>query len=238
MMNARTFRLFIALMISVAAPLMSSSGAKVMAETPTKAAPKKDKKTPLTLQGIYLSTDVFGYIYPIFVKDKYYSSEVSLTANLGNRFFPVVEVGFGYTDIVSQLYEVGYQTRAPFYRIGMDYNMQYKNGLPNYIYLGGRIGYTTFDYTVNAPALIDPVWGDEAPIQFTDVPCQTLWAEAVGGIRAEILKNLYMGWSLRYKYPLHKGAIVHGGPWYIPGFGASSKAAFGATYTISYYFKL
>lgn len=238
MMNARTFRLFIALMISVAAPLMSSSGAKVMAETSTKAAPKKDQKTPLTLQGIYLSTDVFGYIYPIFVKDKYYSSEVSLTANLGNRFFPVVEVGFGYTDIVSQLYEVGYQTRAPFYRIGMDYNMQYKNGLPNYIYLGGRIGYTTFDYTVNAPALIDPVWGDEAPIQFTDVPCQTLWAEAVGGIRAEILKNLYMGWSLRYKYPLHKGAIVHGGPWYIPGFGASSKAAFGATYTISYYFKL
>lgn len=238
MMNARTFRLFIALMISVVAPLLPSSGEKVMAATSADTTQEKEKGTPLTFQGIYLSADVFGYIFPIFVKDKYYSSEVAVTANLGNRFFPVVEAGFGHTDMVSQLYDIGYRTRAPFYRIGMDYNMQYKNGLPNYIYLGGRIGYTTFDYTVDAPAMIDPVWGDEAPIQFTDIPCQVLWAEAVGGVRAEILKNLYMGWSLRYRYPLHKGSIVHGGPWYIPGFGASSKTAFGATYTISYYFKL
>ena len=238
MMNARTFRLFIALMISVVTPLVSSSGVKVMAATSAKATEEKNEKTPLTLQGIYLSADVFGYIYPIFVKDKYYSNEISLTANLSNRFFPVVEVGIGHTNMVSQLYEIGYRTHAPYYRIGMDYNMQYENGRPNYIYLGGRIGYTDFDYTVNAPTLKDPVWGNETPVQFTDVPCQVLWAEAVGGVRAEILKNLYMGWSLRYKYPLYKGFIAHGGPWYIPGFGTSSKAAFGATYTVSYYFKL
>ena len=229
MMSARTFKLFIALMISVAT---------VGYANPQASKEKKAEKQKLTLQGLYLSADAFGYIYPIFVKDRYYSTEVSAAINISNRFFPVIETGIGHTNMVSQLYDIGYSTRAPYYRIGMDYNMQYENGKPNYIYLGGRVGYTDFKYSVNAPALIDPVWGNEVPVQFTDVPCRAIWAEAVGGVRAEIFKNLYMGWSLRYKYPIHKGPITNGGPWYIPGFGASSKTAFGATYTVSYYFKL
>ena len=227
-MSARTFKLFIALMISVST---------VGYANPQASKEQKEEKQKLTFQGVYLSADAFGYIYPLFVKDKYYSTDISATINIGNRFFPVVEAGFGHTNMVSQLYEIGYSTSAPYYRIGMDYNVQYKNGRPNYIYLGGRIGYTDFDYSVNAPALKDPIWGNEVPVQFTDMPCRAIWAEAVGGVRAEIFKNIYMGWSLRYKYPIHKNPIANGGPWYIPGFGASSKTAFSATYTISYYFK-
>ena len=189
-------------------------------------------------RGCYLSVDAFGYIYPLFVKDKYYSTEVSLSANLKNRFFPVVEVGVGYTDIVSQLYEIDYSTRAPYFRVGMDYNMQYKNNKPGYIYLGARVGYTAFEYNVDAPLLVDPVWGDEAPMVLTDMPCRAVWGEAVGGVRAEIAKNFCMGWSLRYKYLFYRGPVTNGGPWYIPGFGTGKRTALGATYTLSYYFNL
>lgn len=242
-MSAKTSRSFIFLLISAAASLIAPLGARVMAMAPAGPITATEADKPSSpagsaegfFRGIYLSADVFGYIYPIFVKDKYYSAEVSAAVNLKNRFFPVVEVGFGHTDMVSQLYEIGYRTQAPYYRIGMDYNMQYENGKPNYIYLGGRIGYTSFDYSVDAPALKDPIWGGEAPMQLPDMPCRTVWAEAVGGVRAEIAKNFYMGWSLRYRYPIYKGPIANGGPWYIPGFGASSKAAFGATYSITYY---
>ncbi len=224
MMSAKTFRLFIALMISV-----GSLGAQAK----TQAHPQEK-----AFQGIYLSGDVFGYIYPFFMKDKFYSTEAALAVNLKNRFFPVAEVGYGHSNMVSHLYDIGYRTQAPYYRIGLDYNVQYKNGRPNYIYLGGRVGCTTFNYSVDAPALKDPVWGDEVPVQFTDMPCRAIWAEAVGGVRAEIAKNFYLGWSLRYKIPLHKAPITNGGPWYIPGFGAGNKATLGATYTISYYFRL
>lgn len=213
MINAKTFRSFIiSLLVATTAH----------AESP--------------LRGLYISADAFGYLYPLFVKDKYYSSEVSATLNIYNRFFPTVEIGFGHTDMVSQLYEIGYNTRAPYYRIGMDYNMQYKSNKPGYIFLGGRVGYTSFNYSIEAPPLTDPIWGDEAPIQFTDVPCRAIWAEAVGGIRAEITRNIHMGWSLRYKYPLHRGPIANGGPWYVPGFGTGKRGVLGATYTISYYF--
>ncbi len=213
MMNAKTFRLFILSLFIASAGYAASP-----------------------LRGLYLSGDVFGYIYPVFVKDKYYSSELSATLDINNRFFPTVEVGLGHTDMVSQLYEIGYRTRAPYYRVGMDYNMQYKSDKPGYIFLGARVGYASFDYSVDAPPLVDPVWGDEATVQFTDVPCRAVWAEAVGGVRAEIAKNFYMGWSLRYKYPIYRDATSNGGPWYIPGFGTGKKGVLGATYTIGYRF--
>lgn len=203
----------------------------------TETSPVEDTGRGVDL-GLYLSADVFGYIYPIFVKDAFYSSELSATLAINSRFMPTVEVGIGHTDMVSQLYEIGYSTRAPYYRVGMDYNMQYENDKPGYIFLGGRVGYTAFDYSVDAPPLVDPVWGDEVPMQLTDIPYRMLWAEAVGGVRAEITKNLCMGWSLRYKYPLYKGATVNGGPWYVPGFGTGKKGVLGATYTICYYFNL
>ena len=236
-MNAKIFRLFIALMISVVSPILAPQGGRTLATSPVKSHQGGLGTTSL-FQGVYLSADVFGYIYPIFVKDKYYSSELSLTANLKNRFFPVVEVGVGHTDIVSHLYSIGYRTHAPYYRVGMDYNVQYEKGKSNYIYIGGRVGYTSFDYSVDAPPLVDPIWGGEASVKFADVSCRAVWIEAVGGVRAEIAKNFYMGWSLRYKYPLYIGPITHGGPWYIPGYGTGKNSAFGATYSIGYYFKL
>ena len=238
MMNAKTFRLFIALLISVVAPLLVPQGGRAMCATPVSSSRGASAETVPFFQGVYLSGDAFGYIYPIFVKDKYYSTELSLTINLKNRFLPVVEAGIGHADMVSHLYSIAYRTRAPYYRVGMDYNMQYKNGKPNYIYLGGRVGYTSFDYSVDAPSLVDPVWGGEVSAQFSDLPCRAVWLEAVGGVRAEIVKNFYMGWSLRYKYPLYTGPVTNGGPWYIPGYGTGKQSAFGATYTLSYYFKL
>jgi hypothetical protein len=236
-MNVKIFRLFIALMISVVSPILAPQGGKTLAAGPDRSHQGDSGTTPF-FQGVYLSADVFGYIYPIFVKDKYYSSELSLTANLKNRFFPIVEVGVGHTDMVSHLYSIGYRTHAPYYRVGMDYNMQYEKGKSSYIYIGGRVGYTSFDYSVDAPPLVDPIWGEEASAKFADVSCRAVWVEAVGGVRAEIAKNFYMGWSLRYKYPLYIGPITNGGPWYIPGYGTGKNSAFGATYSISYYFKL
>ncbi len=222
-MSARIYRLFIVLLISLS---VSEIDAKTLDA-------KTEKNASL---GLHLSADVFGYIYPIFVKDKYYSSELSASLDIDNRFFPTIEVGLGHTDMVSQLYGIGYRTRAPYYRVGLDYNVLYKKGNPGYIYIGARMGYTSFDYSVEAPPLVDPVWGDESFVRFSDVPCRSIWAEAVGGVRAEVAKNFYMGWTLRYKYLFYQGPISNGGPWYVPGFGTGKKMAFGATYTIGYYF--
>ncbi|MBO4589667.1 MAG: hypothetical protein J5698_01660 [Bacteroidaceae bacterium] len=187
------------------------------------------------LCGVYLSADVFGFIYPFFTSNGFYNNEVSLSVNLKNRFQPVVEVGYGHCNTLGELYDIRYATAAPYYRIGMDYNFQYRNRKSSYIIGGARVGYSQSTYEVEAPALDDDVFGTAAPFHLTDMPCRALWAEALVGVRVQMWKNLYLCWTVRYKRNLSITTSANGNPWFVPGFGAYGNEAVGATYSVSYY---
>lgn len=188
--------------------------------------------------GVYLSADVFGFVYPVFVKDAFYNNEVSASIDLRHRFYPTVEVGYGRCNTTGELYGIRYTTAAPYYRVGLDYNAQYKSGKPSYIFCGARLGYSRSTYEVEAPSLVDPLTGDSYPFHLTDMPCNALWAEALVGIRAQIWSGLYMGWSVRYKRLLNSVTNENGNPWFIPGFGVHGKETVGATYNLTWYFHL
>ena len=51
----------------------------------------------------------------------------------------------------------------------MNYNVQYKKKSPGYIFAGGRLGYTSFEYDVDGPPMTDPVWGSEVPFRFSGI---------------------------------------------------------------------
>ena len=184
-------------------------------------------------QGVSVMTDLVGPGWYAFGGD-FFSSEVALEVNLLNRFFPVLEVGYGRTDATNEDTDLHYKTAAPYFRVGLNYNVQYKKKSPGYIFAGGRLGYTSFEYDVDGPPMTDPVWGNEIPFRFSGIKGQALWAELMIGVRAEIYKNFPMGWSFRYKVRLNVKDSPNASPWYIPGFGASDNTAFGATYDIVY----
>lgn len=189
--------------------------------------------------GVYLSADVFGYIFPIFVSDTYYSAEVAASIDLKHRFYPTVEAGYGYCNTIGQLYGVRYATSGPYLRIGMDYNMQYKTGAPNYILAGFRVGATQSPYEVEASALVDPIFETATPFHLTDMPCTSLWAEALVGVRAQLAGGFCMGWTIRYKRMLHTvNRSEYGNPWYVPGYGVYGKETVGATYNLTWYFSV
>lgn len=196
---------------------------------------KKVDDTPLFC-GVYLSADLFGFIYPFFTSNGFFNNEFAVTLNLKNRFQPVVEVGYGRCNTTSELYHIRYATAAPYYRIGMDYNFQYKNKKPSYIVGGARLGYSNSRYEVEAPALVDDVFGTEAPFHLVDMPCRAIWAEAVVGVRVQMWKNLHLCWSIRYRRNISINTSANGNPWFVPGFGAYGDEAVGANYSISYYF--
>lgn len=194
-----------------------------------------EPKAPL-FGGIYLSADVFGFVLPTFVKDAFYNNEVALSVDLRHRFYPTAEVGYGHCHTVGDLYGIRYATAAPYFRVGMDYNMQYKTGRPSYIYLGARVGYSRSAYEVEAPALTDAVTGAPYDFHLTDMPCRALWMEALVGIRAQIWSDFYMGWCVRYKRPLRSNTSANGNPWFMPGFGVHGSETVGATYNLTWYF--
>lgn len=239
-MRWRTCRLCLLISVLLLAPSMpgrADDKKSVAAQTAGKSASAANAEPAEPLfGGVYVSADVFGFIYPAFMKDAYYNNEASVSIDLRHRFFPTAEVGYGHCNTVGQLYGIRYTTAAPYFRLGMDYNMQWKTGLPNYIYCGARVGYSSSTYDVVAPPVADAVSGQPYVLTLTDVPCRSLWAEALVGIRAQVWGNLYMGWNVRYKRPLRSTDSDAGNPWFIPGFGVHGTETVGVNYNLTYYF--
>ena len=86
---------------------------------PANTPPKKEKKEakeevhyPL-YNGISVSVDLWGPGSKLFGSD-FFSSEVAVDVNLKNRFFPIVELGYGNTDTWSDK-GIHYKTGAPYF---------------------------------------------------------------------------------------------------------------------------
>ena len=188
-----------------------------------------------TFQGVNIMTDAVGPGWYVLGGD-FFSTEAALEVNLLNRFFPILEVGYGRTNATNIDTELHYKTEAPYFRVGLNYNMQYKKKAPGYIYAGFRMGYTSFKYDVDGPPMTDPVWGGEFPFSYTGIKGDALWTELLVGVRTQIYKHFHLGWSFRYKVRLNVKDSPNTSPWYIPGFGASDNTTFGATYDLVYHF--
>ena len=186
-------------------------------------------------QGTMLSVDLGGILEKAF-GNEYTSSEVGIECNLLNRYFPVLEVGYGFTDTVSEETDIHYKTSAPYFRIGAGYNVFHKKPyLPGKLLVGARLGFSSFSYDVEAPAMNDPVWGGNAiPISYEGVKSNAAWLELVAEVRTNVYKNFHLGFSIRYKSLFCAKKSENSEPWYIPGYGKNKSSGFGITYNISY----
>lgn len=206
-----------------------------MAAQEKKPATEEEKKEVPLYQGTTVGIDVFGLGSKIFGGD-ITSTEISVEVNLKNRFVPTVEIGYGTTDTTNEETNIHYKASAPYFRIGMNYNFFFKKPyLPGFLYGGIRYGYTSFSYDVDGPVMKDPVWGtEEVPFIYNGVKTHAGWAELLAGIKVNVYKNFYMGWSLRYRIRMSVKKAEHTEPWYIPGFGKNNSTNLGVTYSLIY----
>ncbi|MBQ8889614.1 MAG: hypothetical protein IJY59_09040 [Bacteroidaceae bacterium] len=205
------------------------------------AAQQKDKKIETTIQeqplyqGIYAGVDVFGIAGKIFGSD-FTSAEAGVEVNLKNKYFPVIEIGYGSTDTTDDETDIHYKTSAPYFRIGAGYNVFHKKPhLPGHFIVGLRYGFSSFSYDVDGPAMTDPIWGDTSiPLSYQGVKGSASWLELVASLRTNVYKNFYMGFSIRYKSTLSVKKAENSEPWYIPGYGKNKSNTFGITYNLIY----
>ena len=196
----------------------------------------EDKEEELPFyQGLMVGVDVSGLASKAFGSDAF-SSEISIHANLKNRFFPVVEIGYGKTDTTGEETNIHYQTSAPFFRVGMDYNVFYKKPhLPGYFTVGLRYGFSSFTYDMQSPDLVDPNWGHTSiPVTYNDVKSNAGWLELVLGMKTQVYKDFYMGFTVRYRARQSMKKHENTEPYYIPGYGRGKTSNFGITYSLNY----
>ncbi|MGI6219552.1 MAG: DUF6048 family protein [Bacteroidaceae bacterium] len=225
-------------------PKRFSKDSKRLAEKKKQAAAASDT-IPL-YGGTYVGVDLYGIGAPLLGSDTK-SSEVQVDVNLKNRFFPVAEIGYAVTDMVSE-YGSRYQSRGTYFRLGLNYKIKYKNPSESHIFVGLRYGWSPFKYDVESipisdalfgegpsnPNLSDDIWGGSVPFRVEGASGTAHWGEIVFGLRAQVWKNFLMGWSLRYKMRFGYSGQDNAIPSYIPGFGENDTSAIGITYSLIY----
>lgn len=171
------------------------------------------------------------------VADYRLTQDLYIAAELGNE------------DLTQQEDLYNFTTSGSYLKLGVDKNT-YANwyGEQNLIFYGGRLGFSTFDNTLNNYQIFDNnrYWspdgfatGSETPEEFNGRTAA--WIEAVLGTKVEVLPNIYVGASVRLGFLFTDAQDGRFPILYVPGFNKvtwDSKFGIGYNYSISYFIPL
>lgn len=201
-------------------------------------APKASAAEPVDtvplFNGIAISADLLGAGLAMF--SDYGQYEAALRVNLKDKYFPVFEMGYGVgkheTDPVTGL---AAESKAPYYRIGVDYNMRKDKHDGYRLYGGFRYAFTSFDFNLTHQGIADPVYGGTAPIAIDGERVNYHWLEGVFGVDVPIFYPVRLGWSVRYRRRITSTDLPYGAStWYVPGYGTDEKNKWAATFNLAF----
>jgi len=182
---------------------------------------------------VRLGLDLSRFTLP-YIKDYGLSGwEASLDTEIKYRFFPTLEAGYSQIKDQTELHD--YYSSGNYFRLGFDYNViKYKHRLDrNLFFVGARYGFTAYSHQADK-IIIENGYGT-LETSFSETQLNAHWFESVIGMRGEILKNLYMGYTIRVKFMLKHSEYENFTPYWVPGFGEGVKSiATGMSYSIFY----
>lgn len=152
------------------------------------------------------------------------------------KYFPAVELGIGQSDYTEERSGLHYNVHSPFFRVGLDYNLNKNLASRNRYFVGVRYGFSAFSYDFSAPAVADDYWGGSFPVNLHGVKGNAHWGELLFGIQTQIWKYIHLGWTARYRARFHEKQGTPGHAYYIPGYGkgGESKGTFGGTLNVTF----
>jgi hypothetical protein len=161
-------------------------------------------------------------------------AEVSADFEIYKNMYPVVELGYNTVSESKELFD--YESRGNYLRAGFDYNILpvKDRSVHHAITVGLRYGISKFTHKSENVFIPNSYWGDYYPETYEN-SLKAQWLEVAGGMKAEVLPNLFLGWYLRIKlmFKLENDPVMV--PEMIPGYGTGGVSrVFGISYSISY----
>lgn len=188
--------------------------------------------------GVRVGIDLHRLTKSFYDKD-YKGLEIIGDYRLTKKFYIAGELGNEDKTVDDDRFN--FTTKGTYFKVGFDYNA-FENWLDmeNMIYAGMRVGVSSFSHTLNSYSIYDPTnyYGENivtAGKEFNGL--NATWLEVVGGLKAEIFDNFYLGASVRLNYLLSNKEPDDFANLYIPGFNRTYEGKFGAgfNYTLSYF---
>ena len=103
--------------------------------------------------------------------------EGALRINLHDQWFPIFEMGLGRSNHTDEITEIKYKTTAPYFRLGMDWNILRRKHQDNRMYAGFRYAFTTYNVDIIRENLEDPVWKTTSHFGVKGTSCNMHWME-------------------------------------------------------------
>ena len=202
---------------------------------------KSDSLTTEIRYGIRLGIDISKPIRMLIDPD-YKGLELVGDYRLSRNLFVAAELG-NETKKINQD-AVNFETSGTYLKLGIDYNV-YNNwvGMDNLIVVGFRYGFSQHTQTLNGYSLLNnsQYWEEDNRITLANpITSEGLnghWIELQLGIKAELLRNLYMGISLQMHRLISDKDPENFENLFIPGFNkvlTDNPYGAGLNYTISY----
>lgn len=174
-----------------------------------------------------------------FYDDTYKGLEIEAAYRLTKKFYIAGEIGNEEKTVDDDRFN--FTTSGTYFKAGFDFN-SYENWLDmeNLIHIGLRYGVSTFSQQLNSYKIYDPTnfYGVNTVYpnqEFSGLNAS--WIEVVGGVKAKMFNNVYLGFSLRLNYLVSNKKPENFDNLYIPGFNRTYDGKFGAgfNYTLSYF---
>jgi hypothetical protein len=159
--------------------------------------------------------------------------EISADTEIKHNLFATIELGRESSKKESDI--ITYKGSGAYTRLGIDYNILKRDKLQkgrDLVFVGFRYGYTIMKQQTDSYTIPGPM--DTVRSSYPSVNLNGHWVEAIFGIKVEVLKNLFLGASIRGRILLYSTNEINF-PYYMPGYGnGGNKANFGANYSIYY----
>lgn len=176
------------------------------------------------------------------VEDGYKGLELTADYRISRNLYVAGEIGTEEKRVTSEVLD--FKTSGSYLKVGIDINT-YKNwvGMENQILVGFRLGLSAHQqellgYTISQK---NQYW--EEPLDVMLASTQTFdglsgqWIEFLIGVKAELMRNFYMGLSVRMHHLLNDTRPSNFDNLYIPGFNRVSDFGpwgVGLNYTVMY----
>jgi hypothetical protein len=169
-----------------------------------------------------------------FTNPQIIGAEASLDLELFPNLFPIFELGFSST--ADSIKNTSYSSGGAYARLGLDYNFlkAIDRSQHHAISAGFRYGTAVFKHHAENITVKSDYWGN-LQLDNYENNLNGHWIELVGGITAEVAKNFFIGWTVRYKILINPDMDPQMVPLLIPGYGKGSlNRGFGVTYSLLY----
>jgi hypothetical protein len=169
-----------------------------------------------------------------FSDPKIIGAEASLDVELFPNLYPIFELGFSST--ADSIENTSYSSGGAYARLGLDYNLlkALDRSQHHAITAGFRYGTAVFKHHAENITVESDYWGDYHLDNYEN-NLNGHWIELVGGITAEVAKNFFIGWTVRFRILINPDMDPQMVPLLIPGYGKGSNSrGFGVTYSVLY----